>query len=45
MRLEVFTAVFLNVVSFCTVKSLAANFSDQISASVFRVKMTKEIML
>lgn len=38
-------AVFIQVVTFCTVKRLAANFSDRIATSVFRVKMLKEIML
>jgi hypothetical protein len=38
-------AVFIQVMTFCTVKPLAAKFSDRIAASVFRVKMTKKIIL
>ena len=45
MRFEVFTAAFIQIVTFCTMKPLAANFSDRIAASVFTVKMTREIMM
>jgi hypothetical protein len=37
--------MFVQVMTFCTLKPLAANFSDRIAASVFRDKMTKKIMV